>query len=174
MIKWNQRCDSVYDSVAYDQVKTRSSESQAEVQELSQSQSVGTCIVSGSSFLFCFRQSGFYLIVSDGVISGIGRKWKLSDSYDSDCVALATPLTIPTPASSLVKTLRDAPTFSAVVVIKKLVWLLSQRKTTSLQVVETSVTVINSAIQDYNHSDDRKLWSYGGNVARLITFPTWK
>ena len=88
----------------YDQVKTRSSESQAEVQELSQSQSVGTCIVSGSSFLFYFRQSGFYLIVSDGVISGIGRKWKLSDSYDSDCVALATSFTIPTPASSLVKT----------------------------------------------------------------------
>ena len=90
----------------YDQVKTRSSESQAEVQELSQSQSVGTCIVSGSFFLFCFRlrQSGFYLIVSDGVTSGIGRKWKLSDSYDSDCFALATSLTIPTPASSLVKT----------------------------------------------------------------------
>ena len=70
---------------------------------------MGTCIVSVSSFLFCFRlrQSGFYFIVSDGVISGIGRKWKLSDSYDSDCVALATPLTIPTPASSLVKTQRD-------------------------------------------------------------------
>ena len=61
------------------------------------------------------------------------------------------------PLIGLLLTLRDIPTFSAVVVIKKLVWLLSQRKATSLQVVETSVTITNSAIQDYNHSDDRKL-----------------
>ena len=96
--------NTVYDSVAYDQVKTRSSESQ--VQELGKSQSVGMCIVNGLSFPFCFRlrQSGFHLIVSYGVMSGIGRKWKLSDSSDSDTVSLSTPLMILTPTSSLVKT----------------------------------------------------------------------
>ena len=101
--KWNVS-DFVYDSVTYDQVKTRSSESQAE--ELGKSQSVGTCIVNGLSFPFCFRlrQSGFHLIVSYEVISRIGRKWKLCDSSDSDSVSLATPLTISTPTSSLVKT----------------------------------------------------------------------
>ena len=47
---------------AYDLVKTRLSESEAEVEELNQSQSVGTCIVIGLSFRFCFRlrQSGFH------------------------------------------------------------------------------------------------------------------
>ena len=92
-------------------------------------------------------------------------------AYDSDSSFVASENQ---PLTGLLLTLRDVPTFSAVVVIKKLVWLLSQRKTTSLQVVETSVTVTNSAIQDYNHSDDRKLWSHGGNVARIVTFPTWK
>ena len=29
--------------------------------------------------------------VSDGVVSGVGRKWKRSDSSDSDSVALMTP-----------------------------------------------------------------------------------
>ena len=33
--------------------------------------------------------------VSDGVVSGVGRKWKRSDSSDSDYVALMTPLTTP-------------------------------------------------------------------------------
>ena len=33
--------------------------------------------------------------VSDGVVSGVGRKWKRSDSSDSDSVALVTPLTTP-------------------------------------------------------------------------------
>ena len=56
--------------------------------------------------------------VSDGVVSGVGRKWKRSDSSDSDSVALLTPLTTPifyfhlvisavttpTPTPSLVKT----------------------------------------------------------------------
>ena len=41
------------------------------------------------------RQSGFQLIVIDGVISGVGRKWKRSDSSDSDSVALRTLLTTP-------------------------------------------------------------------------------
>ena len=46
---------------AYDLVKTRLSESEAEAEEPNQSQSVGTCIVIGLSFRFCFRlrQSGF-------------------------------------------------------------------------------------------------------------------
>ena len=35
----------------------------------------------------------FHWIISDGVISGIGRKWKRSDSSDSDSVELMTPLT---------------------------------------------------------------------------------
>ena len=39
---------------AYDLVKTRLSESEAEAEELNQSQSVGTCIVIGLSFRFCF------------------------------------------------------------------------------------------------------------------------
>ena len=39
---------------AYDLVKTRLSESEAEVEELNQSQSVGMCIVIGLSFRFCF------------------------------------------------------------------------------------------------------------------------
>ena len=45
------------DSVVCDQVKARlpELESQAEAEELNQSQSVGTCIVSGLSFCFCFR-----------------------------------------------------------------------------------------------------------------------
>ena len=56
--------------------------------------------------------------VSDGVARGVGRKWKRSDSSDSDSVALMTPifdfhqvisaltipLTNPTPTPSLVKT----------------------------------------------------------------------
>ena len=59
--------------------------------------------------------------VSDGVVSGVGRKWKRSDSSDSDSVALMTPLTrlqflivhwvisalttpLTTPTPSLVKT----------------------------------------------------------------------
>ena len=33
--------------------------------------------------------------VSDGVGSGVGRKWKRSDSSDSDYVVLMTPLTTP-------------------------------------------------------------------------------
>ena len=49
----------------------------------------------GWVFHFCFRlrRSSFHLILSDRVISGIGRKWKRSDSSDSDSVELMTPLT---------------------------------------------------------------------------------
>ena len=42
--------------------------------------------------------------VSEGVVSGVGRKWKRSDSSDSDSVALMTPLTTPTPTPWLVQT----------------------------------------------------------------------
>ena len=74
------------------------------------------------SFRFCFRlrQSGFHWIVSDGIVSGVGRKWKRSDSSYADSVELMTPLTtamfdfhlvisalttpLTTPTPSLVKT----------------------------------------------------------------------
>ena len=72
----------------------------------------------GLSFRHCFRlrQSGFHYIVRNGVLSGVGRKLKRSDSSDSDCVSLMNPLTTPifyfhyvisvltTPTLSLVKT----------------------------------------------------------------------
>ena len=47
---------------AYDLVKTRLSESEAEAEEPNQSKSVGTCILIGLSFRICFRlrQSGFH------------------------------------------------------------------------------------------------------------------
>ena len=87
--------DFAYDSVVYDQVKTGSSESQAEAEELNQSQSVGTCIVIGLSFSASASNSDNLLKrnVSDGVVSGVRRKWKRSYSSDSDYVALMTPLT---------------------------------------------------------------------------------
>ena len=56
------------------------SESQAEAEELNQSQSVGTSIVIGLSSRSCFRlpspteQSGFHKIISEEVISGFGIK----------------------------------------------------------------------------------------------------
>ena len=89
---------------------------------------------------------------------------------------------IPTPTPSnrtwigLLLTPRDVLTFSAVVVIKvkTLSWLLSHRKTIALKVFEISVIITNSAIQDYNHSDGRKLWSYGGNVPRTNYVPNMK
>ena len=54
-------------------------------------------LVIGWVFRFCLRlwQSSFHWIISDGVISGIGRKWKRSDSSDSDSIELMTPLTTP-------------------------------------------------------------------------------
>ena len=79
--------DFAYDSVAYDVVKTRLSESQA---ERKQSESLRTSIVIGLFFRFCLRlrQSIFHWIISDGDISGIGRIWKRSDFSDSDFVGL--------------------------------------------------------------------------------------
>ena len=46
-------------------------------------------------FFFLLRQSCFHLIVSDGFISGIRRKWKRSDSSDLDSVVPMTPLMTP-------------------------------------------------------------------------------
>ena len=40
----SERSDSAHDSVVYDQVESRLSESQVKVEELNQSQSVGKCI----------------------------------------------------------------------------------------------------------------------------------
>ena len=47
-------------------------------------------IVIGWFFHFCFRlqQSSLHWSISDGVITGVGRKWKRSDSSDSDSVEL--------------------------------------------------------------------------------------
>ena len=97
---------------------------QAEAEELNQSQRVGMTIVIGLFLRFCLRlpQSGFHQIVNNGVLSGVGRKWKRANSSDSDSVglmtllttliydfhpvisALTTQLTIVTPTPSLVKT----------------------------------------------------------------------
>ena len=57
-----QHSDSAYDSDVCDHVKPGSSESQAEAEQLNQSQSVGTCLEIGLSFRLCFRlrQSGFH------------------------------------------------------------------------------------------------------------------
>ena len=38
----------------------------------------------------------FHWIISDGVISGIGRYWKRFDYFYSDSVRLMTPFTTPT------------------------------------------------------------------------------
>ena len=65
--------DSAYDSVAYNLVKTRLWESQA---ERKYSEGLRTSIVVGLFFRFCLQlcQSSFHWIISDGGISGIGRK----------------------------------------------------------------------------------------------------
>ena len=46
-IYWKQRSDSAYDSIVYDQVETRLSESQTEAEALNQSKSLGMDIVIG-------------------------------------------------------------------------------------------------------------------------------
>ena len=64
--------------------------------ELNQSQSVRTCMwfvypstSSSNSDNLVFTRSWDF----DGVVRGVGRKWKRSDSSDSDSVALMTRLT---------------------------------------------------------------------------------
>lgn len=51
----------------------------------------------GIFFHFCLglRQTSFHWIVSDRVISRIGRKWKCSDSRDSNSVKLVTTFKTP-------------------------------------------------------------------------------
>ena len=46
-IYWKQRSASAYDTIVYDQVETRLSESQTEAEALNQSKSVGMDIVTG-------------------------------------------------------------------------------------------------------------------------------
>lgn len=71
-----RRSDFAYNSVAYSPVKTGLSESEAEEEQLNQSQNVGTSILIGLFFRVCFRlrQCGFHWTLSGGVISGVGRK----------------------------------------------------------------------------------------------------
>ena len=70
-------------------------------EEPNQSQSMGTCILLGLSFRLLLPTPTIWFSldhkrnVSDGVVSGLGRKWKHSDSSDPDSVALMTPLTTP-------------------------------------------------------------------------------
>ena len=65
--------NSTYNSDAYDPVKTRLSEMQAEVLGLF------------FGFHLRLRQSRFHWIIRVRAISGIGRKWNRSDTaYDSD------------------------------------------------------------------------------------------
>ena len=69
--------DSAYDSDAYDPVKTRLSESQAEAEEPT-NHNAGFILW----LRLLLRQSSFDWI---GVVSEIGRNWNRSDSaYDSD------------------------------------------------------------------------------------------
>lgn len=102
-------------------MKTRLSYSQAEVEELNQSQSrLGLLCV--WFILSLLLQTPTIWLSLDRIKSGIGRRWKRSDSSDSDSVklmtllttqffdfhkvigTLTTPLTISTPTPSLVKT----------------------------------------------------------------------
>ena len=57
------------------------------------------------------------LNTSDGVVSGVGRKWKRSDSSDSISIMLTTPLMTLTP--SLVKT-----SLNIMFIIKMLIFFL--------------------------------------------------
>ena len=98
-------------------------ESSAEAEELYQSRSVGTCLMIGLSFRFCFRQSGFHLIVNDRVINGVKRKWNRSDSFDSDSVALMTLLTMPIfDFRKIISALREHSNFKITLWTKKLLF----------------------------------------------------
>ena len=65
--------DSVYDSVAYDPVKTRLSESEAEAEEPTnrKARNRTLSLVYSSVSALRLRQCSFHLIVSNGVISRI-------------------------------------------------------------------------------------------------------
>ena len=89
--------------MAYDQLKTRLSESQAEVEELNQSQSRLGLLCDWFILPLLLPTPTIWLSL-DRIKSGIGRRWKRSDSSDSDSVALMTLLTTPTPTPLLMKT----------------------------------------------------------------------
>ena len=75
--------DSVYDSVAYDPVKTRLSESEAGEEQSN--------IAIGLKICFCLRlwQCSFHYIVSNGVVSGMGVLLLTPSIWFSlDCIAL--------------------------------------------------------------------------------------
>ena len=88
---------SAYDSVAYDLVKTRLSESQALFwyQTVIGERDNKHCDWLVLPLLLPTPTPTTQFSLSDGVISGVGRKWKRSDSSDSDSVELKTPLTTP-------------------------------------------------------------------------------
>ena len=91
-------------------MKTGSSESQAEAEELNQSQSLGIrkmCIVIGLSLPILPSNPTIWFSLddvdhkqngSDRDVSRVGRKWKCSDSFASDSVVLMTLFTTPTPS----------------------------------------------------------------------------
>ena len=107
--------------MAYDQLKTRLSESQAEVEELNQSQSRLGLLCDWFILPLLLPTPTIWLSL-DSIKSGLGRRWKRSDSSDSDSVklmtllttqffdfhkvigTLTTPLTTPTPTPLLMKT----------------------------------------------------------------------
>ena len=92
-------------------MKTGLSEAQAEVEEPKAISKVGNVHCDWFTFLLLLPTLTIWFsldhkrITSDGVVSGVGRKWKCSDSFDSVCVVLRTPLT--TLTLSLVKTSLD-------------------------------------------------------------------
>ena len=100
--------DSVYDSVAYDPVKTGLSESEAEAEDPTNRKARNRNTVIGLFFRFCLRlrQCSFHLIVSDGVMH------KQNQCSASDSVGLIFTrsyrftllITTPTTTPSLVKT----------------------------------------------------------------------
>ena len=90
MNQWKERSDfphSAYDSFVYDQVKTGSSRGNVHCNWFILPPLLPTLTI---WFSLDHKRN-----ISDGVVSGIGRKWKRSDSSDSDSVALMTPLKSP-------------------------------------------------------------------------------
>ena len=96
----------------------------------------------GLPFRFCFRlrQSGFQFIVSDGVFGGIGRKFRFGLRFRRSWDVAY-----------------DSDSDS--VAIENQPWIVIYPE-------DNAIHLFDNWVQDYNYSGDRKLWSYGGNVAR--------